>query len=78
MVKSVWQKKYDKYLRSVTWKNIRNKVMIRDKNICQACLSKPARAVHHLSYATYNQTGFSPAYDLVAVCHGCHRRIHSK
>ena len=49
------------------------KVMLRDKNICQACLTRQATDVHHLTYKhIYNE----PLFDLVAICRPCHEKLH--
>lgn len=64
--------KYTDYLNSVEWKEKRQKVLIRDQNICQACLVKRATEVHHL---TYKHIYKEPLFDLISVCNDCHKEI---
>jgi len=67
------RKEYYEYLKSDKWKLKRQKVMLRDKNICQACLTRQATDVHHLTYKhIYNE----PLFDLVAICRPCHEKLH--
>lgn len=67
------RKVYYEYLKSDKWKLKRDKVMLRDKNVCQACLTRTATDVHHLTYERiYNE----PLFDLVAICRPCHEKIH--
>lgn len=71
-----WWRKYNQYLRSQAWYDIRKRVLERDNNICQACLRNKASQVHHLSYELYEQLGRSAAFELVAICYQCHKAIH--
>lgn len=71
-----WWAKYSIYLRSQQWHKMRAKVLERDANLCQACLTNEAAHVHHLSYDLYNQLGKSAAFELVAICRSCHEQIH--
>lgn len=71
-----WWKQYSLYLKSQAWHRIRQAVLERDGNICQACLRNKAAQVHHISYELYNKTGRSAAYELVSVCYNCHKAIH--
>ena len=65
-----WQE-YKKYLSSDKWKAKRKAVIKRDV-ICQACLSRPAKQAHHL---TYSHVFDEPLFDLVGVCVPCHDKI---
>ena len=67
-------KKYNiDYLNSTEWKIKREKVLVRDNNLCQECKNKPAKVVHHKTYENvYNE----PLEDLIALCHECHTEIH--
>jgi 5-methylcytosine-specific restriction endonuclease McrA len=65
---------YQEYLASDRWKSLRGLVLRRDGYICQACLSAPASEVHHLVY----NLGHEAAFELVAVCAGCHDRLHDR
>lgn len=65
--------KYQKYLKSAEWKIIREKVITRDKNLCQECKTKNAEEVHHKTYENlYNE----PLEDLVSLCKSCHLEAH--
>lgn len=64
---------YKRYLKSVSWKNIRNKALIRDKFICQDCFLHEAKEVHHL---TYENIGFEKMEDLISLCPVCHGKRH--
>lgn len=67
---------YTPYLKSQRWHAMRNLVLKRDENLCQSCLSRKATQVHHLSYRLFKQLGYSAAFELVAICHECHSKIH--
>ena len=71
-----WWRKYNQYLHSQAWYDIRKRVLERDGHLCQACLKNKATQAHHLSYSLYEQFGFSAAFELVAVCYKCHCKIH--
>ena len=73
---AMWWQKYNRYLRSQQWHDMRKHVLQRDNDICQACLRNKATQVHHLSYKLYEQTGQSFAFELVAICRTCHHAIH--
>lgn len=73
----LWWSKYSEYLRSRQWHVLRNKVLERDGELCQACLTRKATQVHHLTYDLYNKLGSSAAFECVAICHLCHEKIHS-
>ncbi len=66
---------YDEYLESEAWANMRRKVMSRAKDLCEGCGSKVATEVHHLTYA---HVGHEFMFELVALCHQCHERIHAE
>jgi hypothetical protein len=64
--------KYNEYLKTDIWKSKRERVLKRDKNLCQACLKRKASEVHHLSYKhVFNE----PLFELVSVCNICHKEI---
>jgi 5-methylcytosine-specific restriction endonuclease McrA len=69
------QYKYYLYRCSQTWKDKRQKVHDRDKNICQLCKIEASEEVHHL---TYKNIFKEPLEDLIAVCTNCHRKEHTK
>jgi 5-methylcytosine-specific restriction endonuclease McrA len=68
-----WRSDYEAYLSSDRWKMKRMAALERDRHICQGCLIKPATEVHHLSY---KNIGNELLFELVSLCHDCHRRIH--
>lgn len=67
-------REYSKYLNSKKWSLKREKVLERDNYLCQACLTREATQVHHLSYEfIYDE----PLFDLTSVCTECHKKIHN-
>lgn len=73
--KAEWFEEYKKYLESPQWKALRLQVLKRDNYLCQACLDAFATQVHHKSYEFVDLQGSEPAFDLVAVCTPCHKKI---
>lgn len=71
-----WWDAYRTYLRSRQWHALRQRVLKRDGKLCQACLSREATQVHHLTYRLYDKLGYSAAFECVAICHHCHGKIH--
>jgi 5-methylcytosine-specific restriction endonuclease McrA len=67
-----WWDEYRAYLSSPEWKAKRTKVLARDKYVCQACLSRPATEIHHL---TYDHVGNEPLFELTSVCATCHEQL---
>lgn len=66
-------KKYQEYLYSDEWRNIRNKVLERDNSICRVCEKNKATEVHHLTYENiYNEK----LEDLISICRNCHNESH--
>ncbi|MEP7348865.1 MAG: hypothetical protein ABI668_02810 [Sphingorhabdus sp.] len=64
---------YAAYLSSPAWKAKRQKVLVRANGRCEGCGENSATQVHHLTYQhIYN--GF--LWELVAICDGCHDRVH--
>ena len=68
-----WIAQYNRYLDSQEWKERRRQVLNRAGNVCEGCLSNKATEVHHL---TYQNIGDEFLFELVAVCHPCHERLH--
>lgn len=66
--------KYQEYLKSQKWNEIKNLVFKRDKYICQGCLTETKNLqAHHLTYdRIYNEMCF----DLITLCRKCHCNIH--
>jgi len=68
------QRAYHQWLlHSPDWRDLRQRVLIRDNRLCQACLLRPATDVHHL---TYELGWLPPAWELRSVCRACHERMH--
>lgn len=68
--------KYDAYLQTDCWKEIRNEVMARAKGRCQLrllCTGAVATQTHH---PNYNSVGQERPEDLIACCRRCHRHVH--
>ncbi len=60
--------RYQKYLLSNEWRDIRKLALERDRYICQIC-NKVAEEVHHLTYA---HLGHEYLFELVSLCQDCH------
>lgn len=62
------------YLRTDAWKNLRFKVLERDKYTCQCCgIDFGPLYVHHL---TYERLGNELLEDLITLCEDCHKLQH--
>ncbi len=66
-------KEYDAYIGSKQWRIRAEKVLKRDKYLCQACGIAKATEVHH---RTYSHLYDEPLFDLVSVCEACHSKLH--
>ena len=64
---------YTVYLRSPEWAERRSLVLKRARGVCEACGKNQPAEVHHL---TYDHVGQEFLFELVAVCHECHARLH--
>jgi 5-methylcytosine-specific restriction endonuclease McrA len=69
-----WWRRYEEYLETPAWQQIRERVLERDNWVCQGCAVRPATEVHHL---TYQRLFREMLFDLIAVCKRCHNSIHS-
>lgn len=67
---------YQDYLKSPRWREIREDVMRRDNWECRAC-GHAATQVHHRRYDKRTMDGATTKW-LIALCGGCHNRIHFK
>jgi 5-methylcytosine-specific restriction endonuclease McrA len=65
--------KYQTYLDSDQWKELRQKVFARDNGICFYCKTHKAEQVHHKHYLTLYKENLD---DLESVCASCHHDIH--
>lgn len=69
MIKS----KYNLYLESDKWKQMRRKILERDGYKCRICGANYNLHVHHLTYKRlYNEN----EEDLITVCESCHKAYH--
>lgn len=66
---------YQTYLESEKWARLRERVLRRDKYLCQECRKCEATQVHH---KTYKRIFNEPMRDLVSVCKICHKAIHAR
>ncbi len=66
---------YAAYMASPAWRRRRARVLRRAGRQCQACGTRPAVDVHHLTYA---HLGAERPWELLAVCPACHRRLHGR
>lgn len=69
-----WWSEYNRYLRSSVWQVKRELVMERAGGVCECCLQRNAKHVHHLKYP--DTFGMEPAWELRAVCIPCHENFH--
>ena len=67
-------KKYQRYLHTNYWKNLRAKYL--ETPLIKKCIicGNPNFELHHLSYKNLGKESSS---DLVPVCRGCHQNIHN-
>lgn len=66
---------YATYLASETWRAKRAKVFDRANGLCEGCREQPATQVHHLTYKHIQEEFL---WELVAICDGCHGRVHNE
>lgn len=69
-----WPALYAGYLKSEEWALRRDLVLQRAGGRCEGCRLKAASEVHHL---TYEHVTHEFLFELVALCDGCHDRIHA-
>lgn len=72
--RSEWFEEHNAYLRTPEWRAKRAAVLNRAKGICEGCGQAKATQVHHLSYEHWQEEFL---WELVAVCDGCHERVHA-
>jgi 5-methylcytosine-specific restriction endonuclease McrA len=69
---------YAKYQRSPLWKDIREKVLERDKYKCQVCKSISELCVHHREYTEEVMSGENlDKSKIITLCKRCHNEIHT-
>jgi len=67
---------YQVYLDSELWREIRKRVMTRDKFKCKIC-DAPAEAVHHVKYDQATMLGTTIKH-LASICNDCHEAVEFK
>lgn len=75
-----WWSKYNAYLQTPHWRQLRQQALKRDHFLCQNCFCviDPSHfQAHHLSYKAYNRVGYSFVFEVVTLCHTCHKAYHS-
>lgn len=70
-----WPELYADYLKSRRWADRREKVLRRAQFRCEGCGDQPATEVHHLTYEHVTQEFL---FELIALCRGCHERLHEQ
>jgi hypothetical protein len=71
---TICQLAHREYLRSASWRDIRERILQRDGNACRQC-GNPASDVHHKHYRNW---GNEKDADLVSLCRPCHELTHKK
>jgi 5-methylcytosine-specific restriction endonuclease McrA len=66
---------YKAYLQSETWKNIRERIKLRDI-VCQMCGSTENLTVHHMN-SKYRFHEAEHPEQLILLCEKCHTWIHT-
>lgn len=69
------KEKYQAYLCSREWGELREEVRLRAGGKCERCKCNDMDAVHHLTYARKYHESLD---DLQAICTGCHEFTHGK
>jgi len=76
-----WWEKYNSYLKTPHWANLRRIVILRDNCKCQNCfrsVTEQTAHVHHTSYVGFNRLGYSYAFECVTLCRDCHINFHAE
>lgn len=68
-----WFQEHNAYLKTEGWRLRRLAVLKRANGRCEGCGQSFATQVHHLSYEHWREEFL---WELVAICDGCHERIH--
>jgi 5-methylcytosine-specific restriction enzyme A len=75
-----WKNLSNPFYRSTKWKKKRERILKRDKYLCQECLkygrNTEANVVHHI-IEIEDEPGLKlESTNLVSVCRSCHNKIH--
>ena len=65
---------YEEYIRSAEWRSVVARVRQRSHGVCERCGRGKHENTHHL---TYSRLGAELMEDVIGVCTGCHRYLHS-
>jgi hypothetical protein len=68
------QVRYNEYLLSPEWRELKRMVRARCLNVCEVCGIASVEATHHLTYERFGRERLS---DLLGVCDKCHEKIHN-
>lgn len=68
--------RYQQYLKSSHWKNLRRRILMRDRYTCQDCGRTDSLEVHHLCYRPFLEDALDS--DLVTLCEDCHEQKHRR
>ena len=69
------QIRYQQYLKTEHWQNLRNAALQRAGYRCQVCGNEYKLQVHH---NTYLNRGREEIYDLCVLCDECHNLFHNR
>jgi len=64
-----WRQRYNAYMRSDEWRQVRQAALARAQQQCQECGERNRLEVHHL---TYERLGRERPNDLRVLCDSCH------
>jgi 5-methylcytosine-specific restriction endonuclease McrA len=72
----------DNFYKTTAWKNKRNRILRRDKYMCQECKrygkATPATTVHHIEQLEYKPKLKLDSNNLVSLCSKCHNKMHNR
>lgn len=71
-----WRRKYDTYMASPEWQEMRRRILLRDDHVCQMQLHGCTGRAVHVHHVTYERLGLEWDEDLLSVCRECHERHH--
>ncbi len=73
-LKFLGYKSYSAYLRSDHWKNFRKRYFTSNDKKCAVCGVRSGLELHHKNYSNLGREKFS---DVVCLCEGHHKRLHT-
>lgn len=81
-VRRIRDKQYYEFYKSDEWARTKTRALIRDKGLCQWCLSKgiirTADVVHHIVPIKENWGLRFDLQNLISLCHECHNEWQSR